>query len=223
MASFREAVAMGCDMIECDIRRTQDHELVVIHDARLKRRPVGDLTLAELRARHASPDHPVPTLAELLDELAGRVRFDLELKEAGYERQVLRAVLSRLHESQFWLTSFLPESLASLKRAHPSLTTGLLLGGGWHAALRPARVAPWRRSLAASQADMVLPHHSLLKWGVADWARRAGHGVAVWTVNGSGELIRLLRNPLIDAVITDVPDVAVRLRAVAAKPGRTPS
>ncbi|MBN2430796.1 MAG: glycerophosphodiester phosphodiesterase [Acidobacteria bacterium] len=217
MASFRQAVAVGCDMIEGDIRRTRDQVLVVIHDERVERRRIADLTLAELRTRAGTPGQVIPTLAELLDELAGRVRFDLEIKEAGYEKQVLRTVLQRLDERQFWLTSFMAGSLALLKRVHPPLTTGLLLGGGVKEAVWPVTPVRFRRLLEESGVDLVLPHHSLLKWKVVEWARQAGRGVAVWTVNRPARLARLLRQPDIAAVITDVPDVGVRLRAAAGR------
>lgn len=87
-----EAVAvakrMGYEGIECDVRYTKDHQMVILHDATLNRtarhagnyseleRPIylKDLTLEELRRDYVlastNPElrTPIPTLKELLDE-----------------------------------------------------------------------------------------------------------------------------------------------------------
>ena len=54
MQAFRKAVEFGADIIECDVRITKDGNIVVIHDADLKRTThaeglVREFTLEELR------------------------------------------------------------------------------------------------------------------------------------------------------------------------------
>ena len=53
LPAFTAAVALGADMVELDLRRTRDDEIVVLHDQTLQRlwgvdASVGDLDLAEV-------------------------------------------------------------------------------------------------------------------------------------------------------------------------------
>ncbi len=54
LEAFEEAVQLGCDAIELDVRRTSDGRVVVVHDARAGIRPIAKLTHEELQARGAS-------------------------------------------------------------------------------------------------------------------------------------------------------------------------
>ena len=78
LAAFRAALELGCDMIETDIRRTKDGELVLIHDRSTLRTSgidlnVDELTLEQLRGINVGATHPsgkvcpVPTVRELLE------------------------------------------------------------------------------------------------------------------------------------------------------------
>jgi glycerophosphoryl diester phosphodiesterase len=58
MAAFEAAIDVGVDMIELDVLRTKDRDMVVIHDESLDRTTnghgmVSDYTLSELRALDA--------------------------------------------------------------------------------------------------------------------------------------------------------------------------
>src|SRR5437773_10303111 len=68
LASFRSAIELGVDMIECDVHLSADGELVVIHDHALDRTTDGtglvvQRTLAELRQLDAGGGGPLPNLA----------------------------------------------------------------------------------------------------------------------------------------------------------------
>jgi len=68
--AFQSAERLGADMVELDLRRTADGEIVVLHDATLSRlwgldRSVADLDLVELRSI-GSDDRRIPTLGEVL-------------------------------------------------------------------------------------------------------------------------------------------------------------
>jgi glycerophosphoryl diester phosphodiesterase len=62
LLAFRNAIALGCDLLELDVHRTADGELAVIHDPTLDRTAdgagtVAALTAAELRrVRLRGPD-----------------------------------------------------------------------------------------------------------------------------------------------------------------------
>src|SRR5579864_6976064 len=71
LASYRSAVELGVDLIECDVHLTADDQLVVIHDHTLERTTNGvglvrDKTLAELRELDAGGGERLPLLEEVV-------------------------------------------------------------------------------------------------------------------------------------------------------------
>ena len=88
MLSFKKAIEAGVDQIETDVRITNDHELVLIHDSSLERTTNGkgrvcDYTLAELKQLDAGNGEQIPTLRELLELVKDHptITLDIELKE----------------------------------------------------------------------------------------------------------------------------------------------
>src|SRR4030066_2090571 len=76
LRSFREALEIGVDAVEFDVRKTRDNHLVVIHDADVKRTTngkglVADLTLKEIKDLSTGKGEKIPTLEEALEFLEG--------------------------------------------------------------------------------------------------------------------------------------------------------
>src|SRR3972149_7983851 len=95
--SFRKALELGVDAGERDVRKTKDNQLVVIHDADLKRTTTGkgkvnELTLEQIKNFSTEKDEKIPTLQEALDFLDQKAKVLIELKETGIEAQVLALV-----------------------------------------------------------------------------------------------------------------------------------
>ena len=55
IAAFTNAIDVGADMIEFDVRRTRDGELIAFHDAAVGGAPVGGLTRGEIAAGRGEP------------------------------------------------------------------------------------------------------------------------------------------------------------------------
>jgi len=125
LAAFEEAVQLGCDAVELDVRRTLDGRVVVVHDARAGVRPIAKLTHEQVQSR---PRHRhLPALEAVLDLIAGRIGVDVELKEDGYVEQAMAIVKRRLAPEQYVVTSFRDSVLPTVKRTAPAARTGLLL------------------------------------------------------------------------------------------------
>lgn len=83
LASFREALALGCDAIELDVQWTADEVPLVYHDRTLAhagggRQRIHQLTHRELR--RLKTRYPIPTLERTLRLLAGKTQLMIELK-----------------------------------------------------------------------------------------------------------------------------------------------
>jgi len=97
LIAFEKALEWDVQMIELDVTLTLDRKLVVIHDETLDRTTnghgrVADHTLARLKALDAGSwfadrfaGEPIPTLAEVLAQVAGRAAVNIEIKPEAYE------------------------------------------------------------------------------------------------------------------------------------------
>ncbi len=143
-----------------------------------------------------------PLLGDLLDAAAGRLLVDLELKEDGYVEEAMAVIAQHLPPDSYVVTSFLAGVLAQVKRHRPETRTGLLV------APRAARQAG--RRVRETGADFLLPHVSLVRAGIVEWA--AGQGLA----SGCGRsttpapCARSTGDPRVAALITDAPAQALR-------------
>ena len=95
VTAFREAIALGVDQIETDVRITRDGELVLIHDSTVDRTTNGtgkvcDKLFSELRALDAGSykgeqfkGTQIPTFIELMELIKDHptMTLDIELKE----------------------------------------------------------------------------------------------------------------------------------------------
>jgi glycerophosphoryl diester phosphodiesterase len=178
-------------MIEFDVRRTRDRELIVFHDADLAGAPVANLTRSEIEDRAGVR----PPLLEEVPELAlGRIALDVELKEDGYVDE-LAALLSGFAEGggDLIVTSFLDLVLAQLTELTPQLSLGLLLSASTERAVERAQ---------ACGATIVLPKMELVGEASLAEISDAGLTVIVWDFMAA-QHAALLSEPRVSGVITD--------------------
>src|SRR5262245_63298231 len=86
LTSFRSAIELGVDLIECDVHLSADGELIVIHDHTLDRTTDGSglvvqHTLGELRELDAGGGERLPTLAEVCEMGRGGVMLCIRTKQ----------------------------------------------------------------------------------------------------------------------------------------------
>lgn len=202
LEAFEQAIALGCDAIELDVRRTADARLVVIHDAWVRGRAVAKLDHDDLQARRR--DGPAPSLEAVLELVAGRITVDLELKQSGYVEEVMSVVARHLSPEQYVVTSFRDALLPAVRAAVPDARTGLLVSPR----RRPSEL---ERRVARAGVDFLAPHVSIARTGLLSWAASRGLASWVWTVNDARALTSLLGNPRVEAVVTDRPERALRI------------
>ncbi len=117
LSAFRAAAEAGY-AVEMDVHLTADDQLVVFHDDTLERMcgvpgVIDDFTLAELRAlRLGDTDCVIPTFAEALEALGGRVPLLLEVKRGHNNRRLCALTLAalRTYGGPYCVESFDPRS-----------------------------------------------------------------------------------------------------------------
>lgn len=148
LEAFEAAAKLsGITGIELDVQFTKDNEVVVFHDENVSRVTNGtgnirDYTLAELKKLEiCSKDYQIsriPTLEEVLKLLKPYCEerdllINIELKTSvvryeGIEEATLNKVRDYGMEACIVYSSFLPESVALVKKLSPSAKTGMLAG-----------------------------------------------------------------------------------------------
>lgn len=152
LSAFRAAVEAGY-AIELDTRVSKDGVVVVCHDPTLMRvagmdRKVKDMTAAELAAVDlCGTGEGVPTFAEVLSLVDGRVPLLVEIKEdTAKDRDVSPATLALLqsYRGPYIIESFNPLTLGRVKKILPAAPRGILAG---HFSSDPQYRAPLYRLL----------------------------------------------------------------------------
>ena len=152
----------GADFIEIDVRRDPSGAIILAHD---RPRP-GD--------RH-------PTLDQVLAEIDSSSGLHLDLKEAGFETELMAKVLARLPPHKVVATPDFAESVRAIKERYPEV-----------------RVSP---------VDFVAVDHDTI-----DSYSFTRQPVWVWTVDDKRSMKRYMKDARIEAIITNRPDLALKLR-----------
>jgi len=210
--SFERAIALGADMIEFDVRRTKDNVLIAYHDESVQGMPVKELRFETIDQMARSQGFEIPTVEEVLRLTRGRIKLDVELKEEGYEKEMVELISRYFEEDQLVVTSFNDASLKTIKGDYPRIQVGLILGKSkasvW---TRISEFFPTKRCNEA-KADFMAVHWKLLRFGFLGRAERNKILVFVWTVNEEEMIRKLLQDRRICAIVTDKVDLAVSLR-----------
>ena len=203
LEAFQKAIDLRVDMIEFDVRRTRDQRHVIYHDPQLAGKPLNELTCLEVRQIARTLGFHVPELEEVLRLTRGRIGLDIELKEGGYEREVIDQICDILPEEDFIVSSFHGGSISRVKRYRFSVRTGFIF--------RDA--AALATGILERDADWLFPFQSLASGELLERMRRTGKKIAVWTVNDTQQMKRLLDDDRIEGIITDRADIALGVRA----------
>jgi glycerophosphoryl diester phosphodiesterase len=210
---YRHAIELGVDFVEFDVRRTRDGATVIFHDDRTASgREVRDLSHRELVEEIGTE---AMTLDELLDVAAGRVGLHLDLKETGYEAEIVHAALARSPVDRLVITSG-DAAIRTIKEQFPHVRAGLSIGE------EIDRLAPWmklrvrlselfpRGRLERCHADFVAVHRQLADLTVLRYCARHRMDAWVWTVDDEPGIARFLADPRVTTLITNRPEVAMR-------------
>jgi glycerophosphoryl diester phosphodiesterase len=219
LKAFEKAIRLNADMIELDVRRAQNNLFVVYHDECIDEKPIKDLTYDDICKFTRLK---VPTLNEVLKLTQSRIKLDIEIKEEGYEKEVVNFILKFLKEDEFVITSFNDNSLKTIKEAFPEIRTGLILGKPNPknpCGTRISELFPIKRCQKIN-IDFLVPHWRLLNLGFLRRARKHRLPVFVWTVNEANLILKFLRDTRIDGIITDKIEIAVQLKQNSQVPGK---
>ncbi len=229
LASFRAAVEMHADGIECDIQLSRDNVIVVCHDDTIDRTSDGsgripDMTYDEISKHNFCVKfHPhyalaggetAPTLPQMLDVVKDMKVINIEIKEfAGDEESALSRFYEILKEydviDRVIVSSFNVELLGRLKALHGDLFTGYLYHPG--VTSESYRTFPWEdavKTAIAYRCNAIHPEINSLTEDVVQDAHAHNLKVNCWTANTRAAVEKAIAIGC-DGVITNYPDWAL--------------
>ncbi len=211
LAAMKLAGELGADMIETDIRTTEDGELIVMHDAEVDRTtdgsgPVSGMTLEQLRTLDAGSwfgpefrEEKVPTLEEALKE-AKEAGCDLciEIKEADPLRAIEKSREAG-YADRIYLFDFDHPRLYRAKEAEPGIRA-LALG------VSPRNLD----SLDTSKCNVAGVSFRDVDDALVRFLHGLGMSVFTYTVDDPEDMHALIKMG-VDAIITNYPSRALEL------------
>lgn len=200
LRSFVAAQQAGLDLIELDLHLSKDGALVVMHDAEVDRTtdgtgPIGEKTLAELRALDAGQGERVPVFEEVLD--AVKAPLQAEIKDVAAARALAEVMRERDLVPRVEVSSFHDEAITEIARLVPGVRTALIAGRYTTEVVE--------RALAAGATTLCL-NIRRLTLEVVEHAREAELRIIGWVVNTQDHL-RLVRALGLDGATTDYPEI----------------
>jgi len=189
IAAIQEAIRVGADYVEIDLRTTKDGYLVLSHDATVDRMTDGkgkvrDLTFEEIGRLKVGKDsvmYRMPVFRDVLNVCKGRVNIYLDFKDADVE-ETYRQIKAAGMEKQVVVYLNKVEQYAQWKKAAPAMP---LMGSLPDQVKTPVQ---FRQFLEKAQLEVLdnvydtalqaVAHEK----GIALWldVESAGEGPALW-------------------------------------------
>ncbi|MBI1183120.1 hypothetical protein GC194_02530 [bacterium] len=217
LAAFRKAIEAGADFFECDVRKTKDDSVVVLHDQNLKRTAGSAINLAELSYDELKNHHagyttkfgdafagePIPTLRETLQLAKGNIKVEIEIKEEGMAQAVVRLVELLGMVDDVVVISFIFSEIQEVKRLNEQMTVKYLVGLRWNESdLKQLQETGGER----------LGVYGVPSARKVALAHRFGIHLGVYTINSERALRRAIKNG-VDGITTNFPELALQLLA----------
>ena len=207
LAAAEAAIAAGMG-IECDIQFSSDGVPMVFHDYQLEPLvgapgPIGDRSSHEISMMALlGTDERIPSLAGLLDLLAGRVPLLIEVKwSAASVEARCEALIAALagYSGPYAIMSFDHWITRWIRENAPDIPCGLVMREDEHGQTQTAEEREF--AFAKAEPDFLAYHIAALPNPWVAGLRASGLPVLTWTVNSSETRARALVHA--DALIAE--------------------
>lgn len=222
LAAVEKALELNVDVVEIDVHRTYDGELVVLHDDTVDRTTSGtgkiaDLTLDEVKSLDAGSwfdpsfkDERIPTLREVLETTRDRAILLIELKGIRTEVPTVEMVQEMGLSDQVIIQSFDFQQIQKSKKKAPEIPTIFLMSKPNHSS-NPKKAANWIANIAEYvNADGIAIRHNWYTEELHKTAQTRELAMFVWTVDDKEELAKF-RDAKLHGIITNRPQDLLEL------------
>lgn len=207
LAALQKAIDIGADYAEIDVHQTADGVVVLLHDRDLQRvagdsRRLDQLTFAEVHQLDVGSwfsaefaNERVPTLEEAIALCRGKIRLNIELKDFGPAEGLAGAVADVVREQGFEseciVTSLSNEALVALRRHHPEVHVGIIVGQSVG-------------DVNQLDVDALSVRADHLSDKMIRTAHEQDRQVMVWGISGEQQMMQQLRRGVDNLITSDV-------------------
>ena len=204
LKAFKKAIELKADMVEFDIHKTKDGEIVIIHDSDTLsitgvQGLIKEMTLEEIKKLDAGEGEKIPTLLELIKVAKEKVGLQIEIKSSGLLEKLIKLLKGENLVNTSIVSCFAFGELVKLKNLEPKIRLGFLLPEDL------VRVRQIKRKILKAVDNKfyaIHPHFNITDKEIVDFAHDNGLKVNVWTVNDKDDMERLIQLG-VDGIITD--------------------
>jgi glycerophosphoryl diester phosphodiesterase len=216
--AFDRGLAAGADGLELDVHLSADGVVVVHHDETLDRTtsgsgPIAARTAAELDRVDPGDGNGIPRLDVVLRRYRDvPIIIEMKVNTPAMGEALAREVVAADAVDRVCAAGFGGRSLAAARSAVPSMASSASHGEVRMALYRSWIGLPaWRVAYGGFQVPETAQGHRIVSPRFLRHAHRRGLKVQVWTVDEEADMRRLLGWG-VDALITNRPDLGVRVR-----------
>ena len=211
LSAMKKAIEMRAAMSELDVQETADGEIILLHDASLKRtsgvdKNIWETNYADLKGLDMGSwfskdyiDEPLPTLKEIIDLVRGKMKLNIELKANQHEKMLAERSLKVVTDNNFLdqvvFTSFKFDEIRKIRELNKEAKVGYIFGK-----------LPEDVDVFSEDVDLLSAHYKTVDADFIQKAKAAGKEVAVWTVNEPADMNRMIEIG-VDQIITNYPDI----------------
>lgn len=204
LSAFKKAIDLGSDMIELDVYKTEDNQLVVIHDRLIDRLTSGsgfvnNFSLSHLKDLDIKGSGKIPTLEEAVDLVLNKIKINIEIKEIGITKDVIDLVNRKKIENQVLISSFYHYEVRKSKEINSNIKTAILF---WGVPVTPEDLVDLIKKAKADGANL---EYEFVTKEYVDVLHKNNFFIYVYTVNDIRE-ITLMKNLGVDGIISNYPD-----------------
>ena len=210
MAAFKQAIADKTDWIELDVQESKDGVVVVIHDSDVMKLAgvspkIWESTVAELQQIDigswfdpAFTGEKIPTFKEVLQEVKGKVKVLIELKDYGHDIALEQKVVDIVEEmgmsKDVAVMSLKPEQVKKIKALRPEWESGILL----------SKVVG---DISKMDVDFLAVNLGMMHPSFIKKTHAVGKKLYVWTADDPITIFKVLTYGA-DGIITNEPEMA---------------
>lgn len=222
LAAVHKALELKVDIVEIDVHRSLDGELVVLHDPTINRTtnstgPVKAYNLAELKSFDAGSwfhpsfaDEQIPTLRKVLEATKDRATLLIELKGERTEVRTVELVQELGMADQVIIQSFDFLQIQKVKQKAPDIPTVFLVKEPEHQS-DPEKAARWMCNIAEYVgAGGIGVRHNWFTPELMKLAQERNLEIFVWTVDKKEDMQKFIEAG-VQGIITNRPQDLLKL------------
>jgi glycerophosphoryl diester phosphodiesterase len=211
--ALEAAVRSGADIAEFDVQRTADGVLVASHDPVVlledgSKVNIRSTPFNSIRGRRLRGGGEIPAIEEVVEAARDRIALFLEVKEPSDTKPLIELLRRKRTVRDAAIISFHVEAVEQAKKLSPYTPAGLIY-------VKPPGLIVECKKL---KCEIVLPRYPLATPKAIAFAHRLGLRVVAWTINDEKLMVEYAKRG-VDAIATDRPDLAARVRELLAAGG----